>query len=218
MLDPTAFVLSMNAARRHLTGDQVIALYMQANAVTIEAEKAAGRVTQQANLKKGPARPEGSTVSPSGKTAARIGKALGKSASAVKRVQRVQKVAPERMPEVVRGEISAARVLKKVAPTKAKDPAKAEQAMAKGEAPAISVEDNYLTEIGEGRPVDSVAIRATQEAVRKLLDALETIAPRWVCSACNHTLAPGEEPEPKWECGNEGCGETWVGLPGVRRR
>jgi len=116
MLDPVAFVLSMNAARRHLTGDQVIALYLDADKAKIEADKQAAKATQRANLKQGAARPEGSTVSPSGKTAAKIAKTLGKSESAVKRVQRVKKVAPERFAELAKGNASAAEILKQELP------------------------------------------------------------------------------------------------------
>lgn len=110
--DLVAAVLSLNAARRHLTGDQIIALYLQANAVKLEVEKQAAQAAQKANLKRGAARPEGSTVSPSGKAAAKIAKAIGKSESAVKRVQRVQKDAPEKLADLAAGKVSAAQVLK----------------------------------------------------------------------------------------------------------
>ena len=114
MLDPPAFVLSMNAARRHMTGDQIIAVYLQANAAKVEAEKQEAKVAQQAGLKKGTTRPVSTTVKPTGKTAEKIAKAVGKSKSAVERVQRVQKVAPEKLADVAAGKVSAAKVLKKV--------------------------------------------------------------------------------------------------------
>jgi hypothetical protein len=114
--NPVGTVLSLNAARRHLAGDQIIALYLKANAAKLEAEKQEAKVAQQTGLKKGSTRPVSTTVKPTGKMAEKIAKAVGKSKSAVERVQRVQKVAPERMADVAAGRASAGEVLKESKP------------------------------------------------------------------------------------------------------
>ncbi len=126
--DPVAYVLSVNAARRHLSGDQVIAVYLEAKKAKIEADKLAAKATQRANLKKGAAQPEKSTMNLSGEilsgetAASKIAKAVGKSESAVKRVQRAKKAAPERFTEVIEGKTSASAILKQEIP-EAKPPA-----------------------------------------------------------------------------------------------
>jgi hypothetical protein len=93
MLDPTALVLSLNAARRHLTADQIAALYL--SRPVIEPPREA--------LTRSP-RGEGKT---SGKTA----KKIGVSRATFERVQQIQKVAPEKMAEVASGKISAKKVV-----------------------------------------------------------------------------------------------------------
>jgi hypothetical protein len=121
--DPVVYVLSVNAARRHLSGDQVIAVYLEANKAKLEADKLAAKATQRANLKKGAAQPEKSSMNLSGEilsgetAASKIAKAVGKSESAVKRVQRAKKAAPERFAEVVEGKISASEILKEITST-----------------------------------------------------------------------------------------------------
>lgn len=205
--NPIGFVLSMNAARRHLARDQLVALYLVHNADTIEADQKAAQAAQQANLKKGNAREL--PVKPSGKTSAKIAKATGVSRSTVERVQKVVKKAPERLEDVATGKVSAIKVLEEIAPS--------EQPTA---------EDTYLTEIVTGSKRTMAAIKLTvkerravnpevldkaQEALRKVLAALETLAPRWTCTECDHVLDVGEEPDSKWECSNEQCGNTWVG-------
>ncbi len=115
MLDPTAVVLSLNAVRRHLSADQIAAIYLQQRSKeTVAADTKAAKASRQSGLKKGKAR--GVIGNPTGKTATKIGKKIGVSASTVKKVMKVQRKAPERLADVAKGKVSANEVLKAVKP------------------------------------------------------------------------------------------------------
>jgi hypothetical protein len=91
MDDPVATVLSLNAARRHLSATQIVEIYLEANRAKVEADKQVAKAAQLANLKQGAAR-EGNAVL-SGSTAAKIAQAVGVSESTVKNVLRSKKAA-----------------------------------------------------------------------------------------------------------------------------
>jgi ParB/Sulfiredoxin domain len=116
MLDPVSFVLSMNAARRHLSQDQAAAIWLQhRDPATAKAEAEAGKATRQANLKKGAARKV--HMDPSEMEAPKTPEAAKAtkppvSKSTLKRVKKVARLAPERLDDVAAGKVSANKVLK----------------------------------------------------------------------------------------------------------
>jgi ParB-like chromosome segregation protein Spo0J len=96
-VDPVGFVLSMNAARRHLSATKVVEIYLEANKAKLEADQKSAKAAQRANLKQGGAR--GVSTTPTGKMAARIAEATGVSESTVKNVLSGKKAAaPEGTP------------------------------------------------------------------------------------------------------------------------
>lgn len=118
MLDPMAASKSLNAHRRHLSADQIdqlLATYIMDNAHKVEADQQAAKAAQRAGLKRGTAR--GVDGHLTGKTSAKIAKDTGMSEDAVKRTLKIKKLAPERLPEVAAGNVSAMKVLEEIAPT-----------------------------------------------------------------------------------------------------
>jgi hypothetical protein len=208
--DQVAYVLSMNAARRHLTGDQIIAVYLQANAPKLEAEKLAAKAIQQANLKKGVAQPEteSTTVKPSGKTAEKIAKAVGKSKSAVERMLKVQQDAPEKMADVAAGRTSATKVLQESKP-KPTEGLEAVEVAGSYLGELVKLSSSIISQIKETvkskHGVSTKDHEAAVQAVEKLREALATIAPVWKCEECSYVLEPGREPDSRYECGE--CGD-----------
>ncbi len=101
--DAVALVISLNAARRHLSPDQMAAIYL------MWAPSQNDRASREALLPKRSKKGEG-------KAAKKIAKKIGVSRATVERVQRVQRKAPERLDDVAKGEISANKVLKAVKP------------------------------------------------------------------------------------------------------
>lgn len=207
MLDPPAFVLSMNAVRRHLLADQIVAIYLEANALKVEADQKAAQAAQQANLKKGDVREL--HLKPSGKTSDKIARTTGVSRSTVERVQKVAKKAPERLADVAKGTVSAVKVLEGIQPSK--QPSAANTYLTEIVTACKRAKTAIKVTVKERRAVDPVALGKAQEEVTELQDLLQTIAPRWECTGCHHALEMGEEPDPKWECSNEECGHAWVG-------
>lgn len=104
--DAVALVISLNAARRHLSPDQMAAIYWSA------AEDRASRdalfpATKGKRGKRG-----------AGKTSKGIARKIGVSQATVERVEKVQREAPEKLADVAKGTVSAVKVLKSVKPVK----------------------------------------------------------------------------------------------------
>jgi len=223
MLDPPAFVLSMNAARRHLSQDQAAAIWLKhRDPATAKTEAEAGKATRQANLKKGAARKV--HVDPSGTEASRTPQAAKAtkppvSKSTLKRVKKVARQAPERLDDVAAGKTSAGQVLKEIACKRKPD------ADATKGPEAVEMAGSYLGEfvrlsssivrqiretVKAKRGVSTKDHEAAVKAVDKLREALETIEPVWQCAECGEVLVRDEsgydpEPESRYECGE--CGD-----------
>ncbi len=109
-VDAVGLVISLNAARRHLSPDQMAAIYLMwaPNASPVQRSQKV-RASRDALT---------STVAPrrgkrgEGKTAAKVAKSIGVSTKTVERVQKVQKVAPEKVADVAAGKTSAVEVLR----------------------------------------------------------------------------------------------------------
>jgi len=169
MDDPAGFVLSMNAARRHLKADQLAALYLRAAAAKVQADQqaAAAAVVKQEEYQRWQEKVNVSGSEPEphvrlgGKKAARIAKKIGVSRATVERVQRVQKVAPEKMAEVAAGKVSAVEVLKGAQSGKKKT-AKGKASAAKaGKQVTGQGYQGYDMKYGVGRrSIESLMVRA----------------------------------------------------------
>ncbi len=113
-LDAPALVISLNAARRHLSPDQVAAIYLMwaPNASPVQRSQ---KVRASRDALTPPVAPRRGKRG-EGKAAAKVAKKIGVSTKTVERVQKVQKVAPEKVADVAAGKTSAVEVLREMAP------------------------------------------------------------------------------------------------------
>jgi hypothetical protein len=159
--DPVGFVLSMNAARRHLSATKIVEIYLEAHKAKLEADQKAAKAAQRANLKQGEAR--GVNTTPSGKLTAKIAEATGVSESTVKNVLRGKKAAaPEGTPPEAAGES------KKTAKEKAPATKAGKKVTGKGY-------KGYLVKYGTGRHSIEALIDKWQQSMAPEIE-LQTLA------------------------------------------
>jgi ParB/Sulfiredoxin domain len=119
--DPFLLVQSLNLRRRHLTAEQIAAFHKRiqrehpALDKKLKAIEDAARDRQLGALKQGtkiPGRVPGSPTGKTGRTAALIAAEIGSTATAVKRVAQVEREAPEALPAIEAGKVTAKQVLR----------------------------------------------------------------------------------------------------------
>jgi ParB-like chromosome segregation protein Spo0J len=138
--DPFLLVQSLNLRRRHLTADQIAAFHKTierehpALQTKLKAIEDAARERQLGALKQGETRSRRSQGKPTvrpGRTREVVAAAIGSTPTAVARVAQVEREAPEALPAIVAGEVTAKQVLHHGGAEKAKAAKAAGQRAAK---------------------------------------------------------------------------------------